>query len=111
MDISDSSLKWYLYITFKISQDHYALDVKNINGLMHARGMKHHGELPTHIKGIYNLHGQIIPILDLNYILGYNYNEPDKFNAIILIEYPVKIRNKNPDNPVEISTKLQMGLL
>ena len=58
------------YLTFKLADEEYGvqiLKVREINGLMNITSVP---KMPTHMKGVINLRGKVIPVIDLRLQFG-----------------------------------------
>jgi purine-binding chemotaxis protein CheW len=58
------------YLTFKLGQEEYGLEilkVREINGLMDITAVP---QMPTYMKGVINLRGTVIPVVDLRLKFG-----------------------------------------
>lgn len=74
------------FLTFQLGEENYAipiLKVKEIIGMMKITKVP---KLPNFIKGVINLRGEIIPIIDLRIKFGLDEREYDDRTSIIVIE-------------------------
>ncbi len=74
------------YLTFALSNEEYGvgiLNVREIIGLMEITAVPH--TLP-HVKGVINLRGRVIPVLDLRLKFGMEVQEYDERTCIIVVE-------------------------
>ena len=53
------------YLIFKIGNESYGIEIKHVTEIIGMQGITPVPELPEHIKGIINLRGQIIPVMDV----------------------------------------------
>jgi purine-binding chemotaxis protein CheW len=53
------------YITFKISSEEYAIGIAFVNEIIGIQDVTHLPDMPEFIKGVINLRGNVIPIVDL----------------------------------------------
>lgn len=67
------------------------LEVLDINGLMDITPIP---KTPSYIKGIINLRGKVIPVMDLRLKLGMPEKEYDKQTCIIIVNIAIEKRNK-----------------
>jgi purine-binding chemotaxis protein CheW len=77
-------------LTFRIAEQEYALDimsVREIRGWTHATPLPH---APHYMKGVINLRGTVLPVMDLSTRLGLPKREQNDRNVIILF---------SPQNP------------
>jgi Chemotaxis signal transduction protein len=74
------------YLTFRLNQEEYGIpirDVKEIIGIMDITGIP---KTPKFLKGVMNLRGKIIPVIDLRLTLGMEEREYNRKTCIIVVE-------------------------
>ena len=74
------------YLTFALSNEEYGLEileVREINGYMQITAVP---QTPQHIKGVINLRGQVIPVVDLRLKFGMNAADVTEETCIIVVE-------------------------
>jgi purine-binding chemotaxis protein CheW len=74
------------YLTFALGHEEYGLEilkVREIIGLVHVTAVPH---LPKHLKGVINLRGQVIPVIDMRARFGMPVAEPTDETCIIVVE-------------------------
>ena len=73
-------------LTFRIADQEYALDimcVREIRGWTHATPLPH---APHYMKGVINLRGTVLPVMDLSARLGLPKREQNQRNVIIVVK-------------------------
>jgi purine-binding chemotaxis protein CheW len=53
------------YLTFLLGSDFYGIEIKHVTEIIGIQAITEVPELPEHIKGIINLRGRIIPVMDV----------------------------------------------
>lgn len=53
------------YLTFKLGEENYGLEILSVREIMGMLGITTVPNTPHHIKGVVNIRGKIIPIVDL----------------------------------------------
>lgn len=53
------------YLIFKLGDEDYGLDIKNVTEIIGVQPIITTPDLPEYIKGIINLRGKIIPVMDI----------------------------------------------
>jgi len=74
-------------LTFKLGNQEYALDimsVREIRGWTKTTPMPH---APTFMRGVINLRGTVLPVMDLAARLGLSPTETTERNVIIVVKY------------------------
>lgn len=86
------------YLTFNLKGQEYGINIlkiKEIIGLIPVRSMP---QMPDHVKGVINLRGEVIPIMDLRVRLGMDAAPHTDRTSIIILE----LNNTNVHNHMGI---------
>ena len=78
------------YLTFSLAEEEYGLEilkVREINGYMDITAIP---QTPHHVKGVINLRGQVIPVVDLRAKFGMETTEVTDQTCIIVVEITQK---------------------
>lgn len=70
----------------KLATEYYALDIMKVNTIREYEVPNRIPHAKPFVKGVINLRGQIVPILDLREILGYDEDFSNEKRKIIIIE-------------------------
>lgn len=74
-------------LTFRLAEQEYSLDimsVREIRGWTHATPLPH---APSYMKGVINLRGTVLPVMDLAERLGLPPREQNDRNVIIVVKH------------------------
>lgn len=74
-------------LTFRLAQQEYALDimsVREIRGWSNATPLPH---APAYMKGVINLRGTVLPVMDLGHRLNLTDRTETERNVIIVVKY------------------------
>lgn len=86
--MSESDIKEYVeLLTFQLSDQEYSLDimcVREIRGWTKTTPLPH---APSHMKGVINLRGTVLPVMDLAERLGLPRREHNDRNVIIVVKH------------------------
>jgi len=75
------------YLTFKVGDEMFGTDIENIQEIIEYTDMTRVPMTPSHIRGVSNLRGKVIPIVDMAIRLGKeNKSEITKRTCIIIVE-------------------------
>lgn len=74
------------YLTFVLNEEEYAISIKNIKEILGMMPYTAVPNLPKFMRGLVNLRGKIIPILDLRIKFGLDEKEDDRKTTIIVVE-------------------------
>ncbi|AMC36222.1 chemotaxis protein CheW [Janthinobacterium sp. B9-8] len=75
-----------LYFIFSVNNSLYAIDALAVNMTFGLPAIRNMEEAPHYIAGVINLRGRIIPILDLNLLLGGNEQEKNLSDAVLVMQ-------------------------
>lgn len=73
------------FVTFKLNDQHFGIKVENVIEVLPYQEITPVVHTPSFVKGVLNLRGQIICILDLKNFFELDYSEPDEFTKIIFV--------------------------
>lgn len=74
-------------LTFQLADQEYSLDimsVREIRGWTRATPLPH---APSYMKGVINLRGTVLPVMDLSQRLGLKHRENNDRNVIIVVSH------------------------
>jgi purine-binding chemotaxis protein CheW len=74
------------YLTFKLADEEYGLEilkVREINGLMDITAVP---QMPSYMKGVINLRGKVIPVVDLRLKFGFDEIDHTEQTCIIVVD-------------------------
>jgi len=82
-DVQDDTNK---FLTFFCSEKLYGLSIANVNGITQLQDITAMPDLPYYVKGIINLRGVVIPLVDVNLRFGNAEQEYTDRTCIITLE-------------------------
>jgi len=74
------------YLTFKVDGKIFGTEIDNINEIIEYSDMTRVPLTPPHIRGVSNLRGNVVPIIDLAVRLGKEPRDITKRSCIIIVE-------------------------
>jgi purine-binding chemotaxis protein CheW len=72
-------------LTFELGNEYFALDAMKVNHILEVPKITRVPDTPEYLKGVINLHGNIIPIADLRMMMGFGVSEYTADSAIVVI--------------------------
>jgi purine-binding chemotaxis protein CheW len=72
------------YLTFTLGAEEYGLDILRVQEIRGFSAITPIPNMPPHIRGVMNLRGTVIPVLDLRAKFGLDAVEYTKFSVIII---------------------------
>jgi purine-binding chemotaxis protein CheW len=74
------------YLTFLLAEEEYGLPIKKVKEIIGIMDITHIPKAPDFIRGVINLRGKIIPVMDLRLKFGLQSMEYNARTCIIVIE-------------------------
>ena len=74
------------YLTFALAQEEYGLEILKVREIIGYMEITAVPQTPHHVKGVINLRGQVIPVVDLRAKFGMDTTEVTEETCIIVVE-------------------------
>lgn len=74
------------YLTFVLGQEEYGLEILKVREIIGYMDITEVPQTPHDVKGVINLRGQVIPVVDLRAKFGMETTEPTEQTCIIVVE-------------------------
>lgn len=74
------------YLTFELAQEQYGLGILKVREIMGMMDITHVPQTPAFVKGLINLRGRVIPVVDLRLKFGLPEKEYTERTTIIVVE-------------------------
>ena len=74
------------YLTFSLAQEEYGIGILKIKEIIGMMPITPVPQTPEHVKGVINLRGKVIPVVDLRLRFGMESIEYDERTCIIVVE-------------------------
>ena len=74
------------YLTFALTDEEYGLPVLRVREIIKMMDITEVPQVPPHIKGVLNLRGKVIPVIDLRLKFGFAKAEGSSRTCIIVVE-------------------------
>ena len=85
-DILGASLEGEKYLTFEVLNEYYAISILKVKEIIGMTKITKIPNLPKYIKGVINLRGEIVHVIDIREKFGIEKKEYNKFTVIIILE-------------------------
>ena len=79
------------YLTFTLAQEEYGIDILKVQEIRGYSPVTPVPNVPPYVKGVMNLRGTIIPVVDLRVRFGMAQAEYNRFNVIIVVSVGTKV--------------------
>lgn len=77
------------YLTFVVDGETYGMGIGVIHEIIDFCEVTRVPLVPSYIRGVINLRGAVVPVIDLNARLGRGPSTPNKRTAVVIIELPL----------------------
>jgi purine-binding chemotaxis protein CheW len=74
------------YLTFALADEEYGLPVLRVREIIKMMDITEVPQVPAHIRGVLNLRGKVIPVVDLRLRFGFAQGEVTPRTCIIVVE-------------------------
>jgi purine-binding chemotaxis protein CheW len=74
------------YLTFQIADEEYGLPVLKVREIIKIMNITVVPQVPSHVRGVINLRGKVIPVVDLRLKFGFPQRDYDDRTCIIVVE-------------------------
>ena len=74
------------YVVIKIGNEQYGIDIKFVDNIVRTQKATRVPKVAPYIKGVINLRGEVIPIMNVRLKMGLEEIEPTKDTRIIIIK-------------------------
>ncbi|MBH1977199.1 MAG: chemotaxis protein CheW [Comamonadaceae bacterium] len=90
--------------SFRLGQEEYGIDIQQVQELRGYDAVTHIANTPEHIKGVVNLRGTIVPIVDMR--IKFKLGEPsyDQFTVVIVLNLGRRVIGMVVDSVSDVIT-------
>ena len=74
------------FLTFSLCKEDYGIEIKHVTEIIGIQAITEVPELPNYVKGIINLRGKIIPVMDVRVRFAKEQREYDDRTCVIIID-------------------------
>ena len=74
------------YLTFALGNEEYGLPVLKVREIIKVMDITQVPQVPDHVRGVINLRGRVIPVIDLRRKFGFETRENTDHTCIIVVE-------------------------
>ncbi len=89
-------------VTFRLGNEEFGIDIKKVQEINRMIEITKIPNAPSHVEGVVNLRGKIIPIVSLRTKLGFDQTEWDKSTRIMVVEVEGKVLGFIVDSVSEV---------
>ena len=74
-------------VTFLLNGEEFGVNIMNVQEVIRVGSITHVPNSLNYIKGVFNLRGTILPVMDLRKRLGFPEAEPSRQQRVIVVEF------------------------
>ncbi|MFO7736115.1 MAG: chemotaxis protein CheW [bacterium] len=99
---NEKSDKTREYISFSVGNEIFATEILKIHEVTSYREMTNVPSLPRFVKGVLNLKGFVVPVMDLREKFGYEKREYNKFTVVMIVDVSGRMMGVIVDTVVDV---------
>ena len=101
---TSSACKALEFLSFTLGQEEYGIDIQKVQELRGYDTVTRIANAPEHIKGVVNLRGIIVPIIDMR--IKFNLGTPtyDQFTVVIILNLASRVMGMVVDSVSDVIT-------
>ena len=92
------------YLAFKLGQEEYGIDIQKVQELRSYDTVTRIANAPEHIKGVVNLRGIIVPIVDMRIKFRLGVPSYDQFTVVIILNIASRVVGMVVDSVSDVIT-------
>lgn len=74
------------FLTFRLGEESYGVAVLKIREIIRMQKITHVPQMPAHVKGVINLRGRVIPVIDMRLKFGLGKDTVDERTCIVVVQ-------------------------
>ncbi len=94
------------FITFFLDNEEYAVEIQKVREIIGIMDITPIPNIPSYIKGVLNLRGKVIPVIDLRLKFGMEFKEYGDRTSIIVIEIHINGRKSSIGTVVDLVSEV-----
>lgn len=84
--IKDNNSTFEKFLTFKLGEESYGIAVLSIREIIQFQNITPVPQMPNYVKGVINLRGKVIPVIDMRLKFGISSGEANERTCIIVVQ-------------------------
>jgi purine-binding chemotaxis protein CheW len=74
------------YVTLTLDKEYYALNIASVREILELNEITHIPKSPKHVRGVVNVRGQAVPVMDLRVIFGLPEAQTNLYTRVVIME-------------------------
>ncbi|MCD5413640.1 MAG: chemotaxis protein CheW [Clostridiales bacterium] len=92
------------YVVFKLKEEYYGIPISYVKTLEKTTDITRVPNADNYVKGVMNLRGEVVPVIDLRLRFGFEKKEEDEDARTIVLEIDDIVIGLNVDSSSEVLT-------
>jgi len=85
MDEDDEDTQKDKFLTFHVEKEDYGIDIRHVTEIIGIQKITGIPDMPDYVKGVINLRGKVIPVLDMRKRFGFEERDYDDRTCIVVV--------------------------
>lgn len=102
--MASSSAKALEFLVFRLGDEEYGVEIQRVREIRDYDGVTRIANAPEHIKGVVNLRGLIVPIVDMRIRFGLGNQIDDQFTVVIVLNVGDRVVGIVVDSVSDVTT-------
>lgn len=90
------------YLTFKLGREAYGVDIQKVQSLRGYETVSRIANAPEYIKGAADLHGTVVPIVDMRIRFKLGSPRYDRFTAVLILDIASRMKGMVVDSVSDV---------
>ena len=103
-DVGSNAARPLQFISFAISNDQYGVDIMAVREIRGWSEIAHLPKQPDYVRGVLNLRGIIVPIIDLRCRFGQGLTQATPLHVVIIVQVGSRLVGLLADEVIDIVT-------
>jgi purine-binding chemotaxis protein CheW len=99
------------FISFVVGERHYCVDIAAVGEIKQWAGVTRLPNSAPHMRGVMNLRGAIVPVIDMRSLFGEGVTEPTPTNVVVIVEIGSAQHGMLVDSVSDIVTVNSAGIV
>lgn len=92
------------FLAFTLGEEEYGIDIQKVQELRGCQAVTRIANAPSFIKGVVNLRGSIVPIIDMRVKFGIGGHAYDQFTVVIILRIGIRTLGMVVDSVSDVIT-------
>ncbi len=104
MNLNEPSIQQLEVLSFKLGKEEYGIDILKVQEIRGYEAVTKIANTPDHVKGVINLRGVIVPIIDMRIQFSLGTPTYDEFTVVIILNMGKQVTGMVVDSVSDVVT-------